>query len=133
MRNKKQSISIVPRGAAQPCVAECAAAGEACSAVNVRECDDALHVVGSPSPIGTIPTGHRLLLVDGNRHITVSGQQVMCEGQVITTLDGELVGAHRIGPDAAHAPSVAVCRAVKGAKPGLSIAPPVFLNAGGAP
>ena len=98
MRNKKQSISIVPRGAVQPCVAECAATGEACSAVNVRECDDALHVVGSPSPIGTIPTGHRLLLVDGNRHITVSGQQVMCEGQVITTLDGELVGAHRIGP-----------------------------------
>ena len=36
-------------------------------------------------------------------------------------------------PDAAHAPSVAVCRAVKGARPGLSIAPPVFLNAGGAP
>ncbi len=36
-------------------------------------------------------------------------------------------------PDAAHAPSVAVCRAVKGAKPGLSIAPPVFLHAGGAP
>ena len=34
-------------------------------------------------------------------------------------------------PDAAHAPSIAVCRAVRGAKPGLLIAPPVFL--GGTP
>ena len=34
-------------------------------------------------------------------------------------------------PDADHAPSIAVCRAVRGAKPGLLIAPPVFL--GGTP
>lgn len=97
MKNKKKNISIVPRGAVQRCVAECAAAGEASSAVNLRECDDALQVVGSPSFIGSIAAGHRLLLIDGDCPITVNGQQVMCQGQVISTLDGELVGAHRIG------------------------------------
>lgn len=94
---KKKMKQIVPRGTSQPCVAECAAAGEAAVALNVRECDEALSVVGSPQPIGTIPAGHRLLLVDGERYLTLNGQQVMCDGNILTTLTGSVVGTHRVG------------------------------------
>ena len=93
---KKTLKKIVPRGASQPCVAECAAAGEAATALNVRECDEALRVTGSPLSIGTIPAGQRLLLVDGERYLTLDGQQVMYEGNVLTTLTGDVVGAHRV-------------------------------------
>lgn len=36
-------------------------------------------------------------------------------------------------PDAGHGPSIAVCRAIRGAGPGLTVAPPVFLDTGGVP
>ena len=94
---KKTIKKIVPRGAVEPCVAECAVAGEAAVALNVRECDEALRVVGNPLPVGSIPTGHRLLLVDGDRHITLNGQQVMYDGIVLAVVEGEVVGAHRVG------------------------------------
>ena len=94
---KKKMKKIVPRGAVQPCVAECAKAGEAAIALNVRECDDALRVVGSPQSIGSIPAGHRLLLVDGDRYITLNRQNVMYDGSILATLQGDVVGAHRVG------------------------------------
>lgn len=94
---KKTIKKIVPRGAVEPCVAECAVAGEAAVALNVSECDEALRVVGSPLPVGSIPTGHRLLLVDGDRHITLNGQQAMYDGNILALVEGEVVGAHRVG------------------------------------
>lgn len=97
MKNKKQEFRIIPQGATQPCVAECAEVGEACTAVNVRECDDALRVVGTPPVASNIPAGHRLLLVDGDRYITLSAGEVYYGGNVLATVTGELVGAHRVG------------------------------------
>ena len=93
-RNMKQ---IVPRGATQPCVSESAAAGEAAVALNVRECDNALRVVGQPPIIDNIATDRQLLLVDDERLLTLMGNRVMLDEQVVTTLDSDLVGAHRVG------------------------------------
>lgn len=95
MRTTK--TTIVPCGATQPCVDECAAAGEAAAAMNVRECDEALRVVGVPPIVDNIAAGRLLLLVDGDRHLTLDGQRVMLGDQALVTLDGELVGAHRVG------------------------------------
>ena len=97
MKQKKTMTKIVARGASQPCVGECAAAGEATASLNVRECDDALRVVGQPATVGQLAAGDRLLLVDGNRRLTLRGRQVMHADAVLTQLDGELVGTHRIG------------------------------------
>ena len=93
----KKKTQITPRGAVQPCVDECAAAGEAAVAVNVRECDEALRVVGQEPTVDNIEAGRRLLLADGDRLLTLDGQRVMLGGQVLLTLDGELVGVHRVG------------------------------------
>ena len=93
----KKKTQITPRGAVQPCVDECAAAGEAAVAVNVRECDEALRVVGQAPTVDNIEAGQRLLLADGDRLLTLDGQRVMLGGQVLLTLDGELVGVHRVG------------------------------------
>lgn len=93
----KKKTQITPRGAVQPCVDECAAAGEAAVAVNVRECDEALRVVGQAPTVDNIEAGRRLLLADGDRLLTLDGQRVMLGGQVLLTLDGELVGVHRVG------------------------------------
>ena len=93
----KRFKKIIPSGASQPCQEECALEGEAQVAVNVRECDDSLRVVGNPVAVGQIPAGHRLLLVDGDRRITLSGNNVYYGGNLITTLADDLVGAHRVG------------------------------------
>lgn len=94
---KNKTNKIVPRGMSQPCVDECAAPGEARVAVNVRECDDALRVVGPPAAVVNIPAGHRLLLVDDNRFLTLHDRQVWHDGTIVTTLDDDMVGAHRVG------------------------------------
>lgn len=95
MRTSK--MTIVPRGATQPCVAECATAGEAAVAINVRECDGALRVTGQPRTVSQLTAGERLLLADDDRQLTLDGRLVKLGTTVLTTLDGELVGAHRVG------------------------------------
>ena len=88
---------IIARGTTQPCISESAAAGEAAVALNVRECDEALRVVGNPPIVHNIAAGHRLLLTDGDRMLTLEGNRVMLNDSVLCTLEGDLVGAHRVG------------------------------------
>ncbi len=77
--------------------AEAAEPGEAQMAVNLRQLDGALEVVGKPATVGAIPAGHRLLLVDGEHLFTVLDDSLYCDGAVVTTVDGDVVGMHRVG------------------------------------
>ena len=60
----KNSIEIVPRGAVCRVNGEKALTGEAAVAKNLREREDALEVVGSSLPIGSLRSGERVLLAD---------------------------------------------------------------------
>lgn len=65
--------------------------------VRMNELADAWKVTGLPRQVATIPEGHRLVLVDGGRYITMSGSNLYCDGDMITTLAGQLLDIHRVG------------------------------------
>ena len=95
MKTKRQQIT--PQAALHLANAECAPQGTAAEAVNVREVEGGLEVVGCPSIAGQIEAGARLLLVDGDRYLCLRGLDVTCNGTVLATLTSAPVGAHLIG------------------------------------
>lgn len=95
---KKQQLKLIPQGASQPCLPEAATPGHAAQVTNLRECDTALRVVGVPATIAQLPSpDHRLLFMDGTRIITMLGNQLMCGAQLIATIQGDVLGTHRVG------------------------------------
>lgn len=94
---KKKTLKIIAQGATQRDLNETAPIGEAASATNVRECDGALRITGNPTSTFTIPQGQHLLMMDDERIVTQHDNQVMYNGTAIATLQGQIVGTHRVG------------------------------------
>ena len=65
--------------------------------VRINRQADAWLVTGMPQQVATIPQGHRLVLVEGERYFTISGSTLYCDGNAIATLTGSLVNMHRVG------------------------------------
>ena len=89
---------MIPRAMVPHANGEAASAGEATLAVNVREQERSLQVVGQPSQAGFIAAGSRLLLIEGDHLVTANGATVSIDGQAVVTVSGSIVGAHAIGP-----------------------------------
>ncbi len=94
---KNTQLVLQPQLARHRFNPEAATPGEAASAVILRQRDGALEVVGQPADFGSIPAGHRLLLVDGNHTFTLLDATVYCDGNALTTVDGEVLAMHRVG------------------------------------
>lgn len=56
-----------------------------------------LVVTGLPRPVSAIPAGHRLVLVDEGRYITLHDGILWHDGQRLGTVPGTLAGIHRVG------------------------------------
>ena len=98
--NKEQLLStvkIVPQGAQSMANGEAAKAGVASQAVNVREREQSLQVVGTPSPSGSIGAGHTLVLVDNGQHFYLDDNVLLVDGTPLLTLEGNWVGIRAVG------------------------------------
>ena len=93
----KQAPPVVPGGMVPLVNGEAARRGAASLARNVRECEQSLQVTGDPTVVGTIGSGERLLLLTGGHRVTSVGQTVKVDNVAVTTVPGEIVGAHVIG------------------------------------
>ncbi|MBQ7690076.1 MAG: hypothetical protein IJT30_02640 [Muribaculaceae bacterium] len=58
---------------------------------------DGFVVVGAPVAVGHVPAGHRVVLVDGDRYLTVCDGVLWCGGTSLAAVPGTLVGVHRVG------------------------------------
>ena len=93
-----REMSVVARAAVPLTNGEAARCGQAATAVNVRECEQSLQVTGQPAVVGHITAGDRLLtMVDGHA-VTCRGRSVMLDGQHAVAVDGDIVGAYKVGP-----------------------------------
>lgn len=72
---------------------ESAKPGEAADCLNLRQREEALQAVGTPQKIGDIEPGSTLLCIDHDQFITLSGNQVRCNGSVIATITGTVIDA----------------------------------------
>ena len=88
---------LAPRCARHYNDGEAAAHGEAAMALNVREQEQSLVVTGQPVQRGTIPTGHRLMLVDNGHFFTVAAGVVYCDGTAVTQSATDVLAMHRVG------------------------------------
>ncbi|MBQ9555663.1 MAG: hypothetical protein IJV05_05505 [Muribaculaceae bacterium] len=92
-----REIRVVARGMVPLANGEAAPSGTAALALNLREREQSLQVVGDPVPAGSIAPGERLLLmVDGHR-VTCMSRTVKVDGRAITTVASDIVGAQAIG------------------------------------
>ena len=98
-KNKKQMREtwVVARAVVSLANGEAAQCGDARQALNMRECEEALQVTGTPAVAGAIAAGDRLLTVSSGRMVTCSNRLVKIDGQAVVTVDSEIVGAHTIG------------------------------------
>ena len=90
-------ISVVPRGMVPMVNGEAATVGTASLALNVREREQSLQVVGAPVAAGDIGVGERLLLISSGHHVTSIGSAVKIDGHQVAVIDGTILGAHAIG------------------------------------
>ena len=88
---------VTPVGMVPLANAEAAQCGMAALVRNMRECEDAMQVTGNPAPAGAIDEGDRLLLIDGDHHVTCHGRVVKIDGVTVVTVDDDIVGAHAVG------------------------------------
>lgn len=88
---------VMPRAVVPLAHGEAAQRGDAYRALNVRECEEALRVTGSPVAAGAIAAGERLLTISGSNMVTCNGRVVKIDGQSVATAGSEIVGAHTIG------------------------------------
>lgn len=93
-----REIRIVPRCAVALANGEAARPGQAVDALNVREQEDALQVTGQPVKVGQMDAGHRLLTIASGRMVTCQGSTVYLDGGHAVSIDGDIVGAHVVGP-----------------------------------
>ena len=56
-----------------------------------------LAVVGHPVTVGQVPAGHRLVLADGERYLTLHAGSLYCDGHPLCTVPGTLLGVHKVG------------------------------------
>lgn len=101
MKNKKRNFNemqVVPRASRPLANAEAAASGLATDALNVREREQSLQVTGMPAAVGHIGADERLLTMTGNHLVTCRGHQVLLDGDHGVTVEGDILGAHVIGP-----------------------------------
>ena len=89
---------VIPRAMVPLANGEAARCGEAQTALNVREQQQALQVTGQPAIMGAMPVGERLLLLTGSHRVTCSGLTVKVDNVAVATAADEIVGAHAIGP-----------------------------------
>ncbi|MBQ0069222.1 MAG: hypothetical protein KBT09_05645 [Bacteroidales bacterium] len=97
MKKNHTQVVVSPRCACHYSNPEAAHAGEASVAVNLREQEQSLVVTGTPVYCGTIPAGHRLLLVDGNRHFSLHSSTIYCDGTAVTTVTSDVIAMYRVG------------------------------------
>lgn len=76
---------------------EAARRGTAALARNVREREQSLQVTGAPTVMGTIGVDERLLLLTDCHRVTSAGHTVKVDHVAVTSVQGEIVGAHVIG------------------------------------
>lgn len=96
-KNQMSETRVVARAMVPLANGEAAQCGDAQRALNVRECEDALQVTGTPAVAGAIAAGDRLLTVSGSKMVTCSGRVVKIDGQTVATVGSEIVAAHTIG------------------------------------
>ena len=89
---------VIPRAMVPLANGEAARCGEAQTALNVREQQQALQVTGQPATMGAMPVGEQLLLLTGSHRVTCSGLTVKVDNVAVATAADEIVGAHAIGP-----------------------------------
>lgn len=56
-----------------------------------------LTVVGLPVAVGQVPAGHRLVLADGDRYLTIFAGCLYCDGHSLCNVPGTLLGVHKVG------------------------------------
>lgn len=96
-KKKMNELRVEARGMASLVNGEAAQCGEALVAQNVREQASSLQVTGEPEACGAIAVGDRLLLLTGGHTVTCRGMKVKIDGATITTVTGNIVGAHALG------------------------------------
>ena len=72
---------------------ESAKPGEATETLNLRQREEALEAVGAPLKTSDIQPGTTLLCINQDRFITINGNQVCCNGNVIATVTGTVLDA----------------------------------------
>ncbi len=92
-----REIRVVARGMVPLSNSEAAPSGTAAQALNLREREQSLQVVGNPVPAGSIATGERLLLMVSGHRVTSQSRTVKVDGTAITTVTSDIVGAQAIG------------------------------------
>lgn len=97
-KNLMRESRIVQRCAVALANGEAAQPGQAADALNVREREDSLQVTGQPARVGQMNAGHRLLTIAGGHMVTCQGSTVYLDGGHAVTIDGDVVGAHVVGP-----------------------------------
>lgn len=97
MKKKQTQLVVSPRCARHYDNPEAAIVGEAAVAVNLREQEQSLVVTGTPVYCGTIPSGHRLLLVDGDRHFSLHSSTIYCDGTAVATVTSDVIAMYRVG------------------------------------
>ena len=56
-----------------------------------------LAVVGHPVTIAQVSAGHRLVMVDGDRYLTLHAGSLYCDGHSLCNVPGTLLGVHKVG------------------------------------
>ena len=95
MKNNQMLISSL--GASSPVNHESAPTGVADDCLNLRERENALQAMGNPVTLATIGQGERLLCLDGDRYVTLSGNRVLCNGTEVIAAQGDVKGAFMSG------------------------------------
>lgn len=98
MKHTLRETLVTPRATVPHVNGEAAQHGEAEAAQNVREQELSLQVTGMPAAAGAITPGDRLLLMTEGHHVTVNGRTVKVDGNPVATVDGNVLGAHAVGP-----------------------------------
>ena len=95
---KMRELRVVPRGQVPHANGEAARPGESKMALNLREREDSLQVVGQPSVLATIGCGERLLTMSDGHTVSCNDDgDVLIDGVVVTSVSSPVVGAHAIG------------------------------------
>ncbi|MBR5102502.1 MAG: hypothetical protein IK092_05205, partial [Muribaculaceae bacterium] len=96
-KEKTTEIRIVPCGERPVVNGESATIGEASECVNLREREQSLVPVGAPQTVAQLASGERLLTVDGDRLITLLGNELRCNGTAFATVASAVKGAVMTG------------------------------------
>lgn len=99
MKASNRTLRIVPQATAQLANGEAAVPGQGVETLNLRQREEALEVMGAPTPAGQIAQGHTLLLADDGRLLTTDAGRhtIYCNGTAVATASDTVTSAHRVG------------------------------------